>query len=110
MRVARRAQAAQFAANVLPIIRDVQAAGHTSLNAIARQLNARKVATANGEIHYLPHLHSSQRNSASEALNSAGTVQPPFRGRKRSRVKSASFGRFGATLDRLRHMVGPAPI
>jgi hypothetical protein len=43
MRVARRAQAAQFAANVLPIIRDVQAAGHTSLNAIARQLNARKV-------------------------------------------------------------------
>jgi hypothetical protein len=36
------------AANVLPIIRDIQAAGHTSLNAIAGQLNARKVATANG--------------------------------------------------------------
>jgi Recombinase len=48
MRVARKAQAAQFAANVLPIIRDIQAAGHTSLNAIAEQLNARKVATANG--------------------------------------------------------------
>jgi DNA invertase Pin-like site-specific DNA recombinase len=48
MRVARKAQAAQFAANVLPIIRDIQAAGHTSLNAIAKQLNARKVATANG--------------------------------------------------------------
>jgi hypothetical protein len=45
--VARKAQAAQFAANVLPIIRDIQAAGHTSLNAIAGQLNARKVATAN---------------------------------------------------------------
>jgi hypothetical protein len=28
MRVARKAQAAQFAANVLPIIRDIQAAGH----------------------------------------------------------------------------------
>ena len=39
---------AQFAANILPIIRDVQAAGFTSLNAIAGQLNARKVATANG--------------------------------------------------------------
>jgi hypothetical protein len=48
MRVARKAQAAQFAADVLPIIRDIQAAGHTSLNAIAGQLNARKVATANG--------------------------------------------------------------
>jgi hypothetical protein len=48
MRVARTAQAAQLAANVLPIIRDIQAAGHTSLNAIAGQLNARKVATANG--------------------------------------------------------------
>jgi DNA invertase Pin-like site-specific DNA recombinase len=46
MRAARRAQAAQFAANVLPIIREVQATGHTSCNAIARQLNARKVATA----------------------------------------------------------------
>jgi DNA invertase Pin-like site-specific DNA recombinase len=36
MRVARKAQAAQFAANVLPIIRDIQAAGYTSLNAICR--------------------------------------------------------------------------
>jgi hypothetical protein len=33
------AQATLFAANVLPIIRDIQAAGHTSLNAIAGQLN-----------------------------------------------------------------------
>jgi Recombinase len=48
MRVARKAQAAQFAANILPIIRYIQAAGHTSLNAIAGQLNARRVATANG--------------------------------------------------------------
>jgi hypothetical protein len=35
-------------ANVLPIIRDIQAAGHTSLDAIAGQLNAPKVATGNG--------------------------------------------------------------
>jgi hypothetical protein len=48
MRVARKARAAQFAANVLPIIRDIQAAGHTSLNAIGGQLNARQVATASG--------------------------------------------------------------
>ena len=33
---------------MVPIIRDVQAAGHTSFNAIAGQLNARKVATVNG--------------------------------------------------------------
>jgi hypothetical protein len=46
--VACKAQAAQFAANVLPIIREIQAAGHTSFNAIAGQLNARKIATANG--------------------------------------------------------------
>jgi hypothetical protein len=34
MRMARKAQAAQFAANVLPIIRDIHAAG---FNAIARR-------------------------------------------------------------------------
>jgi hypothetical protein len=43
---ARRAQAAQFAASVEPVIREVQAAGHTSCNAIVELLNARKVATA----------------------------------------------------------------
>jgi hypothetical protein len=48
MCMARKAQAAQFAANVLPIIREVQAAGYTSFNAIAGQLDTRKVATANG--------------------------------------------------------------
>jgi Recombinase len=48
MRVAREAQAAQFAADVCRSFRDIQAAGHTSLNAIAGQLNARKIATADG--------------------------------------------------------------
>jgi hypothetical protein len=42
------ARHSRFAANVLPIIRDIQATGFTSFNAIAGQLNARKVATANG--------------------------------------------------------------
>ena len=46
MSVASKARAAPYAANVLLIIREVQAGA--SLNAIAAQLNARKVATANG--------------------------------------------------------------
>jgi DNA invertase Pin-like site-specific DNA recombinase len=45
MNAARNAKTARFAANVLPIIREVQAAGHTSHNAIAGQLNARNVGT-----------------------------------------------------------------
>ena len=48
MRIASVAQAAQYAANVLSEHWRVSAAGHTSLTAIAGQLNARKVATANG--------------------------------------------------------------
>jgi hypothetical protein len=38
----------QFAANILPIIREVQAAGHTSLRAIAAELARRNVHTARG--------------------------------------------------------------
>jgi DNA invertase Pin-like site-specific DNA recombinase len=48
MRAARKAQVERYAANILPIIREVQAGGHTSCNAIAAQLNARKVSTARG--------------------------------------------------------------
>jgi hypothetical protein len=48
MRKALKARTSQFAANILPLIREVQASGHTSHNAIAGQLNARKVATARG--------------------------------------------------------------
>jgi DNA invertase Pin-like site-specific DNA recombinase len=48
MGAALKAKASQFAANVAPIIREIQAAGHTSHNAIAGQLNARNVATARG--------------------------------------------------------------
>jgi DNA invertase Pin-like site-specific DNA recombinase len=42
------ANAERHAANVLPIIREVQRAGATSLRAIAEALNARGVATARG--------------------------------------------------------------
>lgn len=42
------AQADDFAGNVLPIIREVQAGGATSLRAVAEALNTRKVKTARG--------------------------------------------------------------
>ena len=41
---ALKAKTSQFAANVLPIIREIQGAGHASCNAIAGQLNARKAS------------------------------------------------------------------
>lgn len=47
-RDAQRAAADQFAANVLPIIESIKAAGATSLDAIAKALNARGIRTARG--------------------------------------------------------------
>lgn len=43
-----KATADQFAANVLPVIREIQAQGATSNNAIAAKLNERGVKTARG--------------------------------------------------------------
>jgi DNA invertase Pin-like site-specific DNA recombinase len=48
MGAALRAKTVGFAANVLPIIREVQASGYISHNAIAGQLNVRKISTARG--------------------------------------------------------------
>jgi len=45
---ANRAVADQFAANVLPIVRAIQALGLTTLREIAAALNARGVRTARG--------------------------------------------------------------
>jgi hypothetical protein len=45
---ARKIPVSLVAANILPIIREVQGGGHMSYNAIAAQLNARKVAAARG--------------------------------------------------------------
>ncbi len=45
---ARRAAADQFAANVLPIVREIQAAGQTTLREIAASLNARGILPAHG--------------------------------------------------------------
>ena len=44
----QRAEADAFAANVLPIIRQIEAAGATTHRAIAEVLNARGVRTARG--------------------------------------------------------------
>ena len=44
-----RAAADAFAANVLPIVRQIQAAGATTNRAIAAALNARGIRTARGE-------------------------------------------------------------
>jgi DNA invertase Pin-like site-specific DNA recombinase len=41
-------KADHFAANILPIIRDLQAQGVTGYRAIARALNVRGIQTANG--------------------------------------------------------------
>jgi Recombinase len=46
--VAVKAEADRYAANVLPIIREAQKAGATTLRDIAAALNARGVATARG--------------------------------------------------------------
>jgi hypothetical protein len=43
-----KAEADRYAANVLPIIREAQKAGATTLREIANALNARGVATARG--------------------------------------------------------------
>jgi DNA-binding Lrp family transcriptional regulator len=43
-----KAEADRYAANILPIIREAQKAGATTLRQIAEALNARGVATARG--------------------------------------------------------------
>ena len=45
---ANRAAADAFAANVLPVVRQIQASGATTLRAIAEALNARGIRTARG--------------------------------------------------------------
>jgi hypothetical protein len=45
---AGKAAADAFAANVLPVVRDLQAAGVVTVRAIAEALNARGIRTARG--------------------------------------------------------------
>jgi DNA invertase Pin-like site-specific DNA recombinase len=45
---ANREQAERFAANVMPVVREIQASGLTTTRAIAQALNARGIATARG--------------------------------------------------------------
>ena len=60
---ATRTAADAFAANVLPVVRDLRAAGVTATRAIAEALNARGIRTARGgEWH-----HSTVRNLLARA-------------------------------------------
>ena len=60
---ANREAAHAFAANVLPVVRELQAAGVTTVRAIAEALNARGIRTARGgEWH-----HSTVRNLLARA-------------------------------------------
>lgn len=45
---AHRANAEEFAINLLPIVREIQWAGHTTLREVAMKLNERRVRTARG--------------------------------------------------------------
>lgn len=47
-RESQRTAADQFAANVLPVIENIKAAGATTFDGIARALNARRVRTSRG--------------------------------------------------------------
>jgi DNA invertase Pin-like site-specific DNA recombinase len=47
-RAVQQQQAATFAANVLPVVREIQSSGISSLRGIARALTARGIATARG--------------------------------------------------------------
>ena len=58
---ANRAAADQFAANVLPIVRAIQASGLTTLREIADALNARGVRTARGGQWHSSTVHKSSR-------------------------------------------------
>jgi Recombinase len=44
-----KAAADQFAANIIPVIREIQAGGAKSANAIATALNKRGITTARGK-------------------------------------------------------------
>ena len=68
-----QANAVQFAANVLPIIRELQAAGAASANAVAAGLNARKVATARGG--KWSHVHVAAVNVLRQIAEATGLQQ-----------------------------------
>jgi DNA invertase Pin-like site-specific DNA recombinase len=64
-----KAEADKHAANVLPIIREAQKAGATTLREIAEALNARGVSTARGGLWYA----TSVKNMLDRAMQSTRT-------------------------------------
>jgi DNA invertase Pin-like site-specific DNA recombinase len=65
---AQRAQADQFAANVLPVIESVRAAGVTTLKGIAAALNARGIRTARGGQWYAATVKNLLERQPAEAI------------------------------------------
>ena len=61
---ANREQADQFASNVLPIIREIEGAGITTLKGLAEALNARGVRTARGGIWHKTTVANLKRRTA----------------------------------------------
>jgi DNA invertase Pin-like site-specific DNA recombinase len=66
-----RAIADQFAANVVPVIRDIERAGVATLQGIADALNARGIRTARGRRWY----PSTVKNLLDRAAHCAGRVK-----------------------------------
>jgi Recombinase len=65
---ATRAEAARYAKNVLPIIREIQAAGAKSLRAVAAALTARGVPTARGGTWSAMQVHNLLKRSDAEGM------------------------------------------
>jgi hypothetical protein len=64
---ANRANAERFAANIIPIIREIQTSGVTTLRGVARVLNARGVQSRTG----VPWSHAAVRNIIKRSMMAA---------------------------------------
>ncbi len=72
---ANKANANRFAANVLPIIREIQASGVTTLRGVARALDARGIQSARGSpwsAEAVSNVLKRSRNMTSKQLQAAG--------------------------------------
>jgi DNA invertase Pin-like site-specific DNA recombinase len=85
---ANKANADRFAANIIPIIREIQASGVTTLRGVARALNARGVQSARG-VPWSPeavsNIHGVMGNTSSGRLH-----QEPTGGAHATSVKPTS--------------------
>jgi DNA invertase Pin-like site-specific DNA recombinase len=71
---ANRAGANRFAANVLPIVREIENAGITTLAGLATALNARGIGTARGGRWYPTTVRNLRRRAGGEIYSRAGVM------------------------------------